>query len=115
MSQFSPMLTSLARHRGVMGSVIASERDGIAIDAVVQVGVNTEAIAALAASLHRKARLACQAAGYGAVTFVRLDAEGGCVCAAGNEDLVLVTVCEARANLGLLRVEMIKAVRGGLA
>jgi predicted regulator of Ras-like GTPase activity (Roadblock/LC7/MglB family) len=95
----------------VLGSLIVSERDGITVDAHVQVGVNADTVAALAASLHRKARLASAAAGYGGVTFVRLDAERGRVCAAGRDDLVLVTVSEARTNIGLLRVEMIRAAR----
>jgi predicted regulator of Ras-like GTPase activity (Roadblock/LC7/MglB family) len=68
-------------------------------------------VAALAASLHRKARLACGAAGCGVVTFLRLDAEKGGVLAAGRDDLVLVTISEARANIGLLRVEMMRAAK----
>lgn len=108
---FAPLLASLARHRGVLGSFIVSERDGVAVEAHAQIGVNTDAVVALAASLHRKARLACGAAGYGGITFVHLDAERGRVCAAGRDDLVLVTVVENRANIGLLRVEMLRAAR----
>jgi predicted regulator of Ras-like GTPase activity (Roadblock/LC7/MglB family) len=110
-SPFAELLTSLSRHRGVLGAMVVSERDGIAIDAMVQIGINADAIAALAASLHRKARLASTAAGYGGVTFVRLDAERGHLCAAGNGDLVVVAVSEPRSNVGLIRVEMIRAAR----
>ena len=108
---YSEILSVLSRHRGVVGSFVVSERDGIAVDSNVQIGVRAEAVAALAASLHRKARLACGAAGCGTVTFLRLDAERGGVCAAGRDDLVLVTISEARANNGLLRVEMMRAAK----
>ena len=37
------------------------------------------------------------------------DAEHGRVCAVGRNDLVLVVVAEARVNVGLVRVEMLKA------
>jgi predicted regulator of Ras-like GTPase activity (Roadblock/LC7/MglB family) len=110
-SPYAELLAVLSRHRGVVGSFVVSERDGIAIDSNVQIGVHAEAVAALAASLHRKARLACGAAGCGHVTFVRLDAERGGICAAGRDDLVLVTISEARANIGLLRVEMMRAAK----
>ena len=108
---YSEILSVLSRHRGVVGSFVVSERDGIAVDSNAQIGVHAEAVAALAASLHRKARLACGAAGCGTVTFLRLDAERGGICAAGRDDLVLVTISEARANIGLLRVEMMRAAR----
>ena len=72
---YAELLAMLSRHRGVVGSFVVSERDGLAVDSNVQIGVQAEAVAALAASLHRKARLACGAAGCGVVTFLRLDAE----------------------------------------
>ena len=108
---YSEILSVLSRHRGVVGSFVVSERDGIAVDSNAQIGVHAEAVAALAASLHRKARLACGAAGCGTVTFFRLDAERGGICAAGRDDLVLVTISEARANIGLLRVELMRAAK----
>jgi predicted regulator of Ras-like GTPase activity (Roadblock/LC7/MglB family) len=108
---YAELLAMLSRHRGVVGSFVVSERDGLAVDSNVQIGVHAEAVAALAASLHHKARLACGAAGCGVVTFLRLDAERGGILAAGRDDLVLVTISEARANVGLLRVEMMRAAK----
>jgi predicted regulator of Ras-like GTPase activity (Roadblock/LC7/MglB family) len=110
-SPYALVLADLSRQRGVVGSFVVSERDGIAVDASVQLGVDSDAVAALAASLHRKARLASRAAGHGEVTFLHLEAERGRVCAAGRDDLVLVTICDTRVNVGLLRVEMLKAAR----
>ena len=107
---FTATLSSLARHRGVLGVMVASERDGIAVESHVQVGVDVDAVAALAASLHRRARLASSAAGYGASSFLTVEAERGRLCAAGRGDLVLVVVAGAPVNVGLLRVEMLRAV-----
>ena len=50
-SPFVDLLVGLARHRGVQGGLIVSERDGIVVDAHVQIGVRTSVFAALAASI----------------------------------------------------------------
>jgi predicted regulator of Ras-like GTPase activity (Roadblock/LC7/MglB family) len=109
-SPFADLLASLVRQRGVLGSMVVSERDGIVVDSNLQIGLPGPAVAALAASLYRKARLSALAAGFGESTFLQLEAERGRVCAVGRRDLVLVAVAEPRANLGLIRVEMLKAV-----
>ncbi len=64
-SPFIDLLLGLARHRGVQGGLIVSERDGIVVDAHVQIGVRTSVVAALAASIYRKARQSADAAGLG--------------------------------------------------
>jgi predicted regulator of Ras-like GTPase activity (Roadblock/LC7/MglB family) len=43
------------------------------------------------------------------MTFLELHAENGRVCAVGRNDLVLVVIAEPRLNVGLVRVEMLKA------
>lgn len=106
---FSGILAGLIRHRGVKGCLVVGERDGLIVDATVQFGVNPQTFAALTASLFRKARRAAQAAGFGDATFVQLDAEQGRVCAVGRGELVLVVVAEPRVNLGIVRVDMLKA------
>ena len=40
---------------------------------------------------------------------MQLDAERGRICAAGRGELLLVVVAEPSANVGLIRVEMLKA------
>jgi predicted regulator of Ras-like GTPase activity (Roadblock/LC7/MglB family) len=67
-------------------------------------------VAALAASLYRKARLSARAAHLGAVSFMQLEAPNGRVCAAGAGPLVLIVVAHATANVGLIRVELLRAV-----
>ena len=66
-------------------------------------------MAALAASLYRKARLSARAAGMGAVSFMQLEAPNGRLCAAGSGDLVLVVVAATDVNVGLVRVDLLRA------
>jgi predicted regulator of Ras-like GTPase activity (Roadblock/LC7/MglB family) len=108
-SPFSGVLGALIRHRGVKGCMVVGEGDGLIVDSSMQFGVDGNTFAALTASMYRKARRAAQAAGFGDATFLELDAENGRVCAVGRNDLVLVVVAEPRLNVGLVRVEMIKA------
>ncbi len=109
-SPFTGLLQSLIRHRGVTGCMVVGEADGMVIDSSLQIGVNGDAFAALTASLYRKARRAAAAAGFGPTGFFELDADGGRMCAAGRNDLVIVVIAEPRVNVGLLRVEMLKAL-----
>jgi predicted regulator of Ras-like GTPase activity (Roadblock/LC7/MglB family) len=109
-SPFSDLLAALTRQRGVLGSMVVSESDGLVVDAALQIGVKGSVIAALAASLYRRARLSADAAGVGTATFLQLEAEKGRVCAVGRGDLVLVALAEPRANVGMLRIEMLRAV-----
>lgn len=108
-SPFSAILATLIRHRGVKGCMVVGEGDGMIVDSTLQAGMNGAPFAALTASLYRKARRAAQSAGFGDATFLELDAEQGRVCAAGRNDLVLVVVAESRVNVGLVRVELLKA------
>lgn len=108
-SQFGPVLDSLIRHRGVRASLVVSERDGIVVDSNLQIGQRGERLAALTASLYRKARLTARAAGLGHASFMQLEAEQGRIFAVGRDDLVLVVVTDPGANVGLIRVEMLKA------
>jgi predicted regulator of Ras-like GTPase activity (Roadblock/LC7/MglB family) len=107
-SPFSGKLDALSRIRGVQGALVAGESDGLVVDAVLQAGVRGEVIAALAASLYRRARLAAGAAGLGSSGFLTLDADEGRICAAGTGDLVIVVVAEPRANVGMIRMEMLR-------
>jgi predicted regulator of Ras-like GTPase activity (Roadblock/LC7/MglB family) len=108
-SQFTPMLDGLTRQRGVRAALLASEQDGIVIDSSLQIGQSGDRVAALAASLYRKARLSARAAHLGAVSFMQLEAPNGRVCAAGAGSLVLIVIAHATANVGLIRVEMLRA------
>ena len=108
---FASILDTLTRQRWVTAALVVSERDGIVVESNLQIGQSGDRVAALAASLYRKARLSAGAAGLGTANFVQLEAERGRVCAIGRGDLLLVTVAESRANVGLIRVEMLRATQ----
>ena len=107
---YAGLLDRLARARGVRGSLIVSQRDGLEIDANLKIGQRVDSLAAFAASVYRKARLGASAARLGSTTFLQLDAEHGHVCAAGRGDLLIVVVADPGANIGLIRVELLRGV-----
>lgn len=113
-TRFSPILDALMRPRGVRASLIVSATDGIAIDSNLHFGQDGSGVAALAASLYRKARLSAKTAGFGGAGFMQLEAETGRLCLLGGDEIVLVVIAEPDANVGLIRVEMLKAA-GALA
>lgn len=106
---FTAMLQMLSRQRGVSAALVVSEQDGIVVDSNMQIGQSGDHVAALAASLYRKARLSARAAGMGAVSFMQLEAPSGRLCAAGSGELVLVVVTATAVNVGLVRVELLRA------
>lgn len=108
-SPFTQVLDALTRQRGVRASLVVSAVDGIAIDSNLQIGQDGSRVAALAASLYRKARKSAMAAGLGATGFMQLEAESGRLCLIGGDEVVLVVVAEREANVGLIRVEMLRA------
>lgn len=108
--QFGLLTESLIRHRGVLGAMVVGADDGLIVDSTLQIGVNGSAFAALSASLYRKARRSAAAAGFGSTSFLELTAEQGRVCAVGTDELVLMVVCESKVNVGMLRVELLKAL-----
>lgn len=112
MSAFEQVIGAVTRHRGVTACLVVAEADGILVEGTAHIGVNTQAFAALTASLYRKAARAADAAGFGGVRLFDLEAEQGRVIAAGRNGLVVVAVAEPRVNLGLVRVELLRAAAG---
>ncbi|HVX39816.1 MAG TPA: roadblock/LC7 domain-containing protein [Gemmatimonadaceae bacterium] len=109
-SPFAPVLEALTRQRGVRASLIVSESDGLVVDSNLRFGQDGDRVAALAASMYRKARLSAAAARLGSVAFLQLDAERGRICAVGGRgELVIVVVADPAANVGLIRMELLKA------
>lgn len=107
-SPFSTALDALTRLKGVRATLAVSAVDGVAIDSNLQIGQDGSRVAALAASLYRKARKSALAAGFGQTGFMQLEAEDGRLCLLGGDDVVLVVVARREANVGLIRVEMLR-------
>ncbi len=92
--------------------MVVDAQDDIIIDSAVRHGVKASTIAALAASIYRKARQSAVAAGLGDTAFLRMEAEDGHIFAAGRGALVLVAMAESSVNVGLVRLAMLKAAAG---
>jgi predicted regulator of Ras-like GTPase activity (Roadblock/LC7/MglB family) len=106
---FTHILDALTRQRGVSACLVVSAEDGIAVDSNLQFGQDGNRVAALSASLYRKARQSAHAAGLGVTGFMQLEADAGRLCILGGQELILVVVAEPDGNVGLIRVEMRKA------
>jgi predicted regulator of Ras-like GTPase activity (Roadblock/LC7/MglB family) len=89
--------------------MIVDASDDIIVEAVVRHGREASTVAALAASLYRKARLSARAAGLGDTGVLRIEAQRGHIFAAGCGDLVLIALAESTVNMGLMRVEIRRA------
>jgi predicted regulator of Ras-like GTPase activity (Roadblock/LC7/MglB family) len=104
-------LDRISRVRGMRGLMWVSAEDGLAVAQLLMEGVRGKAVAALAASLARKVGGAAGAVGAGSVRFVQLEAEGGTLLVApAPPDLLVVALADSRVNIGLARLEMIRAV-----
>lgn len=106
---YHSMLSDLMRVRGITACLLVDEHDGVIVDSTLQFGMRGNVVAALIASLFRRARRSLAAAGLGDADVVQLEAERGRVCAVGRDGLVLIAVAEPRVNAGLMRVELLKS------
>ncbi len=109
-------LDRLSRVRGVRGSMYVAAEDGLAVAQLLMEHVNGRALAAFAASLARKVSGAAAATGAGRVRFVQMQAAGGVLLVAlGQRDLLVAVVADTGVNVGLARLEMMRAVESVLA
>ena len=104
------VLDRMTRVAGVRGALIASAGDGLVVAEQLMDGVDGRAAAALAGSLVGRLVRTADCAGRRPPVFVQLRAERGSILAAPcAEDLVLIAVVGAEANVGLARLEMLDA------
>ena len=114
--QLQRALDRISRVRGVRGSMWVAADDGIPVAQLLMEGVRGKAIAALAASLARKVSGASAATGAGRVRFVQMEAAGGTLLVApASDDLLIVALADSRVNIGLARLEMIRAAEAARA
>ncbi|MGH7709838.1 MAG: roadblock/LC7 domain-containing protein [Gemmatimonadaceae bacterium] len=110
---FDAVLEPLARTKGVRAAVLAAEDDGVPVHVLAHEDVDADTLAALGCRLYRSARLASERAGFGASSVMHIEAEGGqvCVTRAGAPDspLVLIVLAESDANIGSVRLVLMRA------
>ncbi len=108
--RFRAILDSITRVRGVQGAALVAREDGVVVaDALVE-GVRGNAVAALTASLVKRLGDVTGTAGIGEPEFLHLQSRGGVVLAVpATQEIIVVAVADADVNVGLLRLEMLRA------
>jgi len=107
---FRRALDSITRVRGVHGAMLVAGDDGFVIAEALMEGVNGKAVAALASSLSKRMRHSMEACKAGPPHFVHLQAtDGTLVMVPAPDGVLVVTVGDARMNVGLVRLEMLRA------
>ncbi len=105
---YRDLLDRAMRMPGIRGALVVAVRDGLVVDGRVHVGVPGKAVAALAASLYRRASRATAGA-EDAECFLELDANNGRLMIAGMGDLAFMAVVDPRANPGQARLAVRRA------
>ena len=108
--RYREALERVSAVRGVQGAMLVSASDGLVVADSLMEGVDGRAVAALAASLAGRLGRTTESAGLSAPRVVHLRAERGSLLAVpAADDLLVVAVMRADANVGLARLEMIAA------
>lgn len=111
-SPFAAALDLVTRVPGVRAAMLVSGDDGLIVAEQLMEGVKGSAVAALAASLATRLRRAMEAAGLGAGQFWHLQAEEGALLVVpGATGLLVVAVTDSTVNVGMVRLELLKAAR----
>ena len=108
--RFQGILDTITRVRGVRGAMIVVCNEGLVVADSLMEGVRGNAVAALASSLTKHAANATAASGAGAPQFLHLQASQGALLAvSGRSEILVVAVAEPSVNVGLVRLELIRA------
>jgi predicted regulator of Ras-like GTPase activity (Roadblock/LC7/MglB family) len=111
MIQLERVLDRVTRVRGVRGAMLVDAEGGLVVAASLMEGVRGNAVAALAASLVKRLGRAAETSGAGTAAFLHLEADDGALLMVpAGEGLLLVTIADASVNVGLARLEMMRAV-----
>lgn len=107
---FRQALDRVTRVRGIRGAMLVAGDDGLIVAESLMEGVKGNAVAALAASLAKRFRRAAEAAGAGRPQFLHLQAaQGSLVAVPAPNGVLVVAVADADINVGLARLEMMRA------
>lgn len=107
---YSQALDRVTRVRGVRGAMLVAGDDGLVIAEQLMEGIKGPAVAALAASLATRLRRAMGAAGVGDSLFWHLQCDKGALLVVfSGSGVLVVAVAEADVNVGLVRLELLRA------
>ena len=95
---------------GVRGAMLVSSGDGLAVAEGLMEDVRRPALAALGASLVHRFDLVARTAEAGTMRVLHLQADAGILLVAPvSAELLLVALGSAETNVGLARLEMLRA------
>lgn len=103
------VLRSVSPTRGVLGALLADANDGIVVATSLDVGLDSDAVGALTATMFAQADRAAAAAGRGAAGVIHLHSALGWLCAARAGAHVLVVVADRQAPVGHVRSALLRA------
>jgi predicted regulator of Ras-like GTPase activity (Roadblock/LC7/MglB family) len=107
---YSQALDRITRVRGVRGAMLVAGDDGLVIAEQLMEGIKGPAVAALASSLGTRLRRAMGAAGVGNSLFWHLQCDKGALLVVfSGSGVLVVAVAEADVNVGLVRLELLRA------
>lgn len=108
--ELTTALDRVTRVPHIRGAMLVSGRDGLVVAEAAMEGVTSSAVAALAANLARRLARVTDTATLGEPTFVHLAADEGALLAVpGRGGLLVVAVASRDVNVGLARLEMLRA------
>lgn len=114
LSPLGRALDVITRVRGVRGAMVVSRADGLVVAEQLMEGIKGGAVAALASSLAGRLQRAMVSAGLGPSQFWHLQCDHGALLVVpAGEGLLLVAVTEADVNVGLVRLELLRAAETG--
>ena len=107
MNPFSAVLDGLTRVPGVRSALVVDAMEGLVVAETSMEGIDAASVAALAASLAGRLGRAVRTLGQRGPEVLHLEGAAGSLMAApSGDELLLVAVCDADANLGLLRLAL---------
>ena len=107
--RYAEALARLSRVVGVQGALVVETAAGVPVASELSTEVDGNAVAALAASLYRRASQAAQTGGLERLEALQLEAEGGHVIVAGAGEVLVIAVVARDAQLGMVRIEAERA------
>lgn len=106
---FAGVVEWVSRVPGVRGAAVVDARAGVSVVAELSDSVDGGALAALAASVFRMGTRAGAATALGTLRTIQVEADDGHVIVAGADELLLVVLADADAQLGMIRLEASRA------
>lgn len=106
---FATAVQDLTRIPGTRGALIVDVEVGVSVASELADGVKETALAALTGSLFRRTGDACRGTGHGRLRVLQLATTGGHLVVVGAGSLLVAVLAAPSTQLGLVRVQAVRA------